>query len=76
MPVRPGRNETADRADLCLTVRGPHAVALMLSPKAQQLLCGEIARAMPGVLRSLGDFEDYYAAAEYHAVVCPVKVTK
>ena len=74
MTVRPGRNETVDQATLCLEIRGRWAIAFEIAPEAQRLLCEEIGRAIPGIMRSLKNYQDY--GAQYHAVVYPVEVTR
>jgi len=74
MTVRPGRDETVDRATLCLVLRGPWATAFERAPEAQRLLADEIARAIPGIMRSLKNYDDY--DREYTAVVYPVKLYK
>lgn len=72
--MRPGRNEQVDKASLALEIRGRWAVAFEMAPEAQRLLCEEIGRAIPGILRSLGDYADY--DAQYYAVVYPVEVKR
>jgi len=47
-----------------VTVHGDWAVALAASEKAQQLLAGEIGRAMPVIMRGIGNRDGYNAQYE------------
>jgi len=50
-----------------VTVHGDWAVALAASEKAQQLLAGEIGRAMPVIMRGIGNRDGY--DTEYQVTV-------
>lgn len=69
---RPGRNETLDHATLGLEIKGQWAGVFEMAPEAQRLLCEEIGRAIPGIMRCLKNYESHNT--EYTAIVYPVRL--
>jgi hypothetical protein len=58
-----------NRADLYVTILGHWAYAFVISPEAQRMLCEEIARIVPSLMRVMHNLEGY--EAEYHVEVYP-----
>jgi len=56
-----------DRADLYIKISGLWAYAFVYSPKAQRLLCEEIARVVPSLMRVMHNLEGY--EAEYRVEI-------
>jgi len=51
--------DNPDVAVLTVTVRGDWAVALACSERARELLAGEIGRAIPVIMRGIGNRDGY-----------------
>jgi hypothetical protein len=56
-----------NRADIHIAIYGLWASALVISEKAQHMLCEEMARIVPSLMRSLKNYEGY--EAEYRVEV-------
>lgn len=65
--------EPENRADLYVTIYGLWASAFVISPKAQCMLCDEIARIVPSLMRSLKNLDGY--EAEYSVEIAKEETT-
>ena len=59
-----------DQANLRVKISGHWAYAFVYSPKAQQLLCEEMARIIRSLMRVMHNLDGY--GTEYHVEVYPI----
>lgn len=65
-----GEVKPEDQADLYIKISGLWAYAFVYSPKAQQLLCEEMARIIRSLMRVMHNLDGY--RTEYHVEMHPV----